>query len=132
MLETLNRVSKILAKIGNNTLQYSGVKELMKNEKFDLIILGYYMNEYMLGLGDHFKCPTILFSATNLLTSLLMATGNPFSLEASNHFLLQGQEHDFLGRFKNFLMHAFDFIVLSSYFEYYGKEVYRLVTNNFK
>lgn len=124
-LNVLCHISKINSKIGNNTLQMKEMKNLMRDEKFDLMILGYYTNEYMLGLGDHFKCPTILFSSYNMIASLHRITGNPFDLASTNHFMLQGLKLDFQGRLKNFLMYGFDYLIMKNIFEYYGKEVYR-------
>ena len=123
--KVLSHMSKINSRIGNNTLQMKEMKNLMENEKFDLIILGYYTNEYMLGLGDHFKCPTVLFSLYNMIASLHRITGNPFDLAATNHFMKQGLTLDFRGRLKNFLMYGFDYLIMKNIFEYYGKEVYK-------
>ncbi|CAG9798502.1 unnamed protein product [Chironomus riparius] len=124
-LSIISQISKIYSKIGNNTLQMTEMKNLMKNEKYDLLILGYYTNEYMLGLGDHFKCPTVMFSLYNMIASLHRITGNPFDLAASNHFMIQGVKLDFRGRLKNLWIYGFDYFILKNMFEYYGKEVYR-------
>lgn len=121
----LSHISMINSKIGNNTLQMKEMKDLMMNEKFDLMILGYYSNEYMLGLGDHFKCPTVLFSSYNMIASLHRITGNPFEIANTNHFMKQGLTLDFQGRLKNFLMYGFDYLIMKNIFESYGKEVYR-------
>ncbi|XP_070497144.1 uncharacterized protein [Chironomus tepperi] len=121
----LNHISKINSRIGNNTLQMKEMQNLMMNEKFDLFILGYYTNEYMLGLGDHFKCPTVLFSSYNMLASLHRITGNPFDLASNNHLMTQGLMLDFRGRVKNFLMYGLDFFIIKNIYERHGKEVYR-------
>lgn len=118
-------LSKVFTKVGNDTLQMKEMKNLMKINKFDLLILGYQMNEFMLGLGDHFKCPTILFSPSGMIGQLERIMGNPFSLAGSNHFILHGKELDFIGRLRNFLLYAYDYLIIRNIFEFYGKKVYR-------
>jgi len=117
-------LSKVITKIGNDTLQMTEMKALMKNEKFDLIILSYHMNEFMLGLGDHFKCPTIIFSPSSIIGNLERIIGNPFSLTGSNHYILNGQKLDFVGRLKNFLLYTYDYLIIRNIFDFYGKKTY--------
>lgn len=118
-------LSKVISKVGNDTLQMEETKNLMKNNKFDLLILGYQMNEFMLGLGDHFNCSTILFSPSGMIGQLERIMGNPFSLAGSNHFILHGKELNFIGRLRNFMLYAYDYLIIRNIFEFYGKKVYR-------
>ncbi len=64
---------------GNLTLNMPEMKKLMREEKFDLLIVGFFMTEFCLGLGDHFKVPTIVFSPAGLFSTLSNMVGNPLS-----------------------------------------------------
>lgn len=79
------------------------MKRLMKEEKFDLLIVGYFaMTESMLGLADHFKCPSILFSPTAAFTIMNQAMGNPLAASGTPHLMFPTNKMDFFGHFKSF------------------------------
>lgn len=42
-------------KTGNDSLNMPQMRYLMNKEKFDLVITGFFLNNYMLGIADHFK-----------------------------------------------------------------------------
>lgn len=46
---------KVCLKIGNDTLSMPQMRYLMNKEKFDLVITGFFLNNFMLGIADHFK-----------------------------------------------------------------------------
>lgn len=117
------KIPKILSKIGNDTLQSQDVQKLMKDENFDLVIVGYFFSEYFLGLGDHFKCPTILISPHGMMSPLALIMGNPLGVPASPHIaLLLG--NDFFSRLGTLLMYGFDIMLGKLLFESTVKNVY--------
>ncbi|CAD7078263.1 unnamed protein product [Hermetia illucens] len=61
----------------NLTLQDPRMKRLMAEEKFDLVILGFFLNLFQLGVAASFKCPVVLSltqRAQNLINDFV---GNP-------------------------------------------------------
>lgn len=62
MLEMLSQMPRMLFNFGNQTLQSSEIRKLMREEKFDLVIIGFFFTDFGLGLADHFKCPSIVFN----------------------------------------------------------------------
>lgn len=116
----------MMQNFGNDTLQSPEIKKLMKNEKFDLLIVGYVMNEYLLGLADHFKCPSIVFFPAFPMASLDKMVGNPLSPEGSPHILANLRS---LGSFKerlvNFLFNFMDLMLIKNFFDYQAKTVFK-------
>lgn len=52
------------------------VKEILKNEKFDLIIFETFMTEALYGLGEYFNCPMVGLSSFGANTPLDLLVGN--------------------------------------------------------
>lgn len=70
------------------TLQNSEVVRIMNEESFDLVILGYAMNEFLLGFGAHFNCPIIVMFANGHIKPLNDLVGNPTGNSYIPHILL--------------------------------------------
>ncbi|CAG9797602.1 unnamed protein product [Chironomus riparius] len=121
----MTKAMAMLQDFGNDTLNLPEIKDLMKNDKFDLVIVGYIMNEYFLGLADHFKCPSIVFFPAFPISALLKMVGNPLSPEGSLHILANLRTLDsFVDRVLNFIVNAVDLVLMKNFFDYQGKAVY--------
>ena len=115
----------MLKVFGNETLHAPEIKDLMENAKFDLVILGYIMNEYLLGLADHFKCPSIVFFPAFSISALDKMVGNPLSPEGSPHILANLRSLDsFKDRLMNFLCSSVDFVLMKNFFDYHARDLY--------
>lgn len=117
-------LNKIVYDLGNETLQSSAVKNLMNKEKFDLVITGYFVNDFLVGLADHFKCPSIIFSNGGHVALLKSKIGNPKSADGASHGLLGANNFEFFSRVRNFMLYSFESIALGTYFYYHSKKVY--------
>ncbi|CRK94520.1 CLUMA_CG008025, isoform A [Clunio marinus] len=117
------KLSELVFRLGNDTLQMPEMKNLMKEETFDLVIVGYFMNDFMLGLADHFKCPSILFSPAMAFNTMNRALGNPLAVSGLPHPLVPISEMNFLGRLKNFLATGFD-LIFGEYVKYRSRQIY--------
>lgn len=115
---------KFLSKIGNDTIQSSELKTLMDTRKFDLIIMGYFMNEFLLGLADHFKCPSIIFFSGNHNSPLSKIVGNPISLDGAPLAMLNTKEMRFVDRVKNVIFYVIETVLFANYYQFYSKAVY--------
>lgn len=122
---SMSKGMNMLQSFSNETLHTLEMKNLMKNEKFDLIIIGYVMNEFLLGLADHFKCPSIFFFPAFPLSTLDKMIGNPLSPEGYPNVLANLISLDTLkNRVINFIVSAVDLVLLRNYFDYKGKAMY--------
>lgn len=117
--------SKATYKIGVKTLQSERIKHLMDNENFDLVIIGYFLNEFLLGLADHFKCPSILFFSGSFFSTLNRIIGNPLLPEAIPHPIINGKELTFLMRVFNLVLNAADIFFTNFYFSPQSKDIYK-------
>ncbi|XP_070500716.1 uncharacterized protein [Chironomus tepperi] len=125
LFKALPKAAKMFQDYSSESLQSPALRDLMKNEKFDLVIIGYIMNEFMLGLADHFKCPSILFFPASAVASIHKIVGNPLSPEGASHPIRNSAKMDsFLQRVANFMMHSLDLLVIKNYFESGGKAIY--------
>lgn len=118
----LPKLTALIYKLGNETLQMKEMKKLMKEEKFDLVIVGYFLTEFMLGVADHFKCPSILFSPAQTMTVINQALGNPLGTSGTPHVMIP-TKMDFVGRLKTFLATSAE-LLATQYFKYRARQVY--------
>lgn len=123
MLNMMMKMPQFIYKFGNETLQSSEMRTLMKEEKFDLLIVGFFFTDFGLGLADHFKCPSIVFSHGGFFRTLNQMVGNPASVSAAPSALVGGDMTRFVDRLKTFFMVGVE-IVLSEYMKYHSKQIY--------
>lgn len=124
-LSVITTMTKFLSKIGNDTIQSKEIKTLMDKRKFDLLVMGYFMNEFLLGLADHFKCPSIIFFSGNHMSPLSKVVGNPISLDGAPLAMLNSKEMKFVDRVKNILFYGIETVLFGIYYQYYSKAVYK-------
>ena len=124
MLGQFPKILKLCGDTANKTLHHPKVKKLMAEESFDLVMIGYFMNSFLLGLADHFKCPSMIISSMGPTSALDQFTGNPLALAGTPHRMLNFEgPMNFKQRVLNFLMHTVNFALLS-YIEYSAKHYY--------
>lgn len=109
--------------MGNGMFQMQEFKKVMDEEKFDLVVIGMFFNNYLLGVGDHFKCPTIMLSVSGTMTLTNKLMGNPLSVAAVRHRMSKTKLETFADRVKNFVMTGGDFLMLA-YLNYEQKKNY--------
>lgn len=125
-MELMNTMFDIADKIGTIFMESLETQNLMKEGKFDLVILGFVpLNSFLLGLADHFKCPSMFLNTAEVHTSLMTLMGNPLGVNSVPHFLISSSKLDsFMNRMKNFLISSFD-LTMGFYVEYLEKEKHR-------
>lgn len=107
-------VSQILA-LNNITMNNPKMIDFLQKHKagdFDAVLLGYFMNDFMFGLGAHFQCPIIISTSISTIFSTNHMIGNP--IEASyvpTLFLGPKQLLSFTMKVKNFLSLVFEYHV---------------------
>lgn len=117
--------TKTIFNLGNETLQSAVMKKLMETEKFDLLVVGWFTNNFLVGLADHFNCPSVIFFSGSIFSMLHQLVGNPLAPEGAPHGMSGTKEvNTFYQRLGNFLGYAFDVFVIRNYFNYRSKTVY--------
>lgn len=110
-----------MIKMTNDMIEMKEFQALL-DEKFDLIVIGIVANNYLLGYGDHFKCPTVVLSVQKHYPFTDIFVGNPLEVNAVPNGFLTFDEWNFKARVKNFLISGF-FHILEMYGNYVqGKE----------
>lgn len=120
---------KVMSKNANDTMQNPKMKEFLQTHKagdFDAIIIGYFMNDFMLGLGYHFQCPIILSFVVQPIFAVNNILANP-----SEHsyvptlFSNLKQPMSFIERLKNYLGTLFEQHVMQVFMNRKMNEIYR-------
>lgn len=130
MFKEMPKMLKVVRDMGNNTINMPEVQAMMKNEKFDLVIIGFFMNKHLLGLAEHFKCPSIMISSIGPMSLTNKIFGNPAAVSGTKHMTLQSQDMNFVGRVKNFLMHIPE-VFMIKYMDHIQKKLYEWVVETF-
>lgn len=129
MFKKLPQSLKMIKEMSDEMIQLPEFQKLLKEEKFDLLIIGMFFNNYLLGFGDHFKCPTMMLSVGGAFTLTNMLVGNPFGVSTVPHIFapVEGRM-DFWQRTKGFLIYTIDFI-MSNGMNYAQKRIYKYANN---
>lgn len=121
---SITHMPQLIANSGNNTLQSKEMRKIMAEESFDLVIVGYFFSEFLLGLGDHFKCPTIVVSSFGLVSSMASMTGNPLGIPAAQHIAFIQKENGFFARLATAIIYTLEMGITKFIFTPLSKEVY--------
>lgn len=94
------------------------------NEKFDLIVIGMAFNNFLLGYGDHFKCPTVVLSVQQHMVLTNAFVGNPTEPHAVATMGFVTDNWSFASRVKNFLA-TIGFWFIEVYGNHIQKQTYK-------
>ncbi|XP_055914356.1 UDP-glycosyltransferase UGT5-like [Eupeodes corollae] len=64
----------------NDSLHHEAMQKLMREESFDLVIQGFILNEFLLGVAAHFKCPVVMSFMIRTLPRVNNLVGNPHEI----------------------------------------------------
>lgn len=126
LLKMFPRLLSSLSTMGNEMINLPEFQKMMKEEKFDLVVVGMFFNTFLLGIGDHFKCPTIMLSVTSPMTATNALMGNPLGVTSVRHQFFGSDLKSFSDRIRNFLAHGVDFLMMA-YSENLQKKNYECV-----
>jgi glucuronosyltransferase len=122
MIKKFPRMFKAVGEMGTDMMDMPEFKKIMRKEKFDLVIIGMFFNNYLLGVGDHFKCPTMMLSVNKAITWTNLLFGNPFSVSVVPHMRMSKID-GFKDRVFNFVAIGFD-LAMVQYMNYLQKSIY--------
>ncbi|KAL1402402.1 hypothetical protein pipiens_006108 [Culex pipiens pipiens] len=107
----------------NTTLNSPQFRKLVDEERFDLAVVGWFMNDYVAGIGQLFKCPTALYFSAGF-SSMVNFFGNPAEVAAVPHMMLGNKNPmGFLDRVQNTLIYGVD-VAITQYLRYKTKPYY--------
>lgn len=127
----LPKLLKSFIQISVDALSHPAVEQLKQNEQFDLVIIGWFFNDYQLGLAAHFQCPSVLVSTVPPIKLLRDYVGNPIAMSYIPSPLLPFKGHmTFLQRLINFGVStvesvgtaAANYLILEPYYREYFPE----------
>ncbi|XP_062142551.1 UDP-glucosyltransferase 2-like [Drosophila sulfurigaster albostrigata] len=100
-----------------------------KDNKFDLVMLGYFLNSYQLGIAHKFKAPVVIAASMPPIEIFNNVIGNPSAssfVPAMNMAVEKGQIMTFVQRVQNFLTNVAT-EVFFGFLENYNANTYKEV-----
>uniref|UniRef100_A0A1B0CGN3 Udp-glucoronosyl and udp-glucosyl transferase n=2 Tax=Lutzomyia longipalpis TaxID=7200 RepID=A0A1B0CGN3_LUTLO len=99
-----NEVISVSLRSANNSFNEEAWQKVMREESFDLVVVGMFFNNFVFGLGDHFKCPVIGIFSGGVTDIINEMSGNPMAVDSVPHlFLGKVDEMTFMNRVKTFI-----------------------------
>lgn len=124
MIPSMFKMIEMTIRSGKDLMEMPEYTNVLKEEKFDLVVIGLFMNNFLLGVGDHFKCPTMMMSAAGAFTFTNLLFGNPLEVSAVPHMMtFKSGRMNFWDRVMNFVAYGFD-LTMSCYLDYKQQKVY--------
>lgn len=122
----LTEVPKFMLKmleIGNDTVNHPNFLAL-KNEKFDLVITGVFVADFVLGFGPYFDAPTVVLWTAGLTKLTSDLVGNPRAISSVPHIMLGPQDSmvPVVARLKNLLVGCIENVY--TFFSWYYQNSY--------
>ena len=117
-------MNKMIYGFGNETIQSAKVQKIMIEDQFDLVVIGYFVSEFLLGFADHFKCPSIIFSSGTHIASLNFIVGNPLSPDGTFGAVTDSLVGNFLNKIKIFLAYSVQSAIFKGLLYYRSKSIY--------
>lgn len=113
MMKLFPKILRVTHDASNVTLNSPELLRLAREERFDLALVGFFMNSFVIGVGELFRCPTVLyFSAAG--SGLTNYVGNPVEVAAVPHMMLgQRNPMTFFERVANTLINGVEKIMLT-------------------
>ncbi|XP_001687884.2 UDP-glucosyltransferase 2 [Anopheles gambiae] len=113
MMKLFPKILRVTHDASNVTLNSPELLRLAREEQFDLALVGFFMNSFVIGVGELFRCPTVLyFSAAG--SGLTNYVGNPVEVAAVPHMMLgQRNPMTFFDRVANTLINGVEKIMLT-------------------
>ncbi|XP_055537533.1 UDP-glycosyltransferase UGT4-like [Wyeomyia smithii] len=108
MFRMMPVVAKISMDYNNDTLNSPQFQQLVREERFDLAILGYFMNGFIVGVGSLLKCPVVMYISAGF-NQVVNFVGNPQEIASVPHLFLGNKNPmTFMDLVKNTLLSVFE------------------------
>ncbi|XP_075158858.1 UDP-glycosyltransferase UGT5-like isoform X2 [Haematobia irritans] len=124
----INQMLTMVFDNANDTMNTAKFQEFLHNHgpgDFDLLILGYFMNDFMLGLGAHFQCPIVISFMIQPIVPINDMIGNPYELAyVPSLFSDIRPPMTFFTRVKNFIAIGFESVIMGGLKSIKNKQFY--------
>lgn len=77
MFSVLPRILNQSLLASHTTINHPDFRQLMKDDGFDLLVSGFFFNNFQLGLAAHFNCPSVVLSSIPNVATLNELVGQP-------------------------------------------------------
>ncbi|XP_065364276.1 UDP-glycosyltransferase UGT5-like isoform X4 [Calliphora vicina] len=128
LYKKFNNMIGVAMSTANSSLNHKKMKDFLSTHKagdFDVLILGYFMNDFLLGLGAHFQCPIIISFMVRPIFSINTMVGNPEQPSyVPTLFANLKQPLDFGDRVRNYLANFVEHNFIESYMRKRMQELY--------
>lgn len=120
-LKRFPKTLRMIARRSSEIVRHQTVRSLIESgQQFDLFILGYNLNDMMLGLAGHFRVPSVILSTIPAMKPLRDMIGNPAAVSSAPLFS-QANKIDVLSfrdRLRSFIEYTVEFlyVVHTNYF----------------
>ncbi|XP_055916184.1 UDP-glycosyltransferase UGT5-like [Eupeodes corollae] len=123
----LTQFIEMMTDYAENSLKDPAMKQLMKDESFDVVVLGYFTNDFLLGVAGHFKCPVVLSFQVRPVGQVNDLLGNPQEISYVPSLMGGGtQPMGFVDRLKNFVFVGFiEGVVLKNLIDWFQADAYK-------
>lgn len=86
-LKRFPKTLQMIARRSSEIIRHKVVRNLIESgQKFDLFILGYNLNDMMLGLAGHFRVPSVILSTIPAMKPIRDFIGNPAAVSSAPLF----------------------------------------------
>lgn len=126
------RFGSLLSSINRNaneTHHHTRVQQFLQEHHagdFDLLLFGYFMNDFQFGLGGHFRCPIVVSFMIQPIYAVNKFVGNPSEpAYVPGIFGYLVQPMTFLGRVKNIIVAMIEEVVIQTMLEYHTIKYYK-------
>uniref|UniRef100_A0A0A1X9I7 UDP-glucuronosyltransferase 2B33 n=1 Tax=Zeugodacus cucurbitae TaxID=28588 RepID=A0A0A1X9I7_ZEUCU len=112
----------------NETQHHKRVQQFLQEHRagdFDLLLFGYFMNDFQLGLAGHFRCPIVVSFMIQPIYAVNLYVGNPSeSAYVPGIFGYLVQPMKFLERVKNKIVAYIEEIIIQNMLDSYTSKYY--------
>lgn len=116
---------KNVVQLNAETYANPSVERLKREEKFDLVVIGWFFNDIHVGLAAHFNCPAVVVSSTPSFKPLRDYVGNSAAPAFTPAQMLTfDKQMTFIQRASNFLFAIVETLVLKWATSYHLEPAY--------
>lgn len=122
-LKRIPKTMQMIIRRSSYIVKHEKVQNLLKSgQTFDLFILGYNLNDFMLGLAGHFRVPSVIISTIPAMKPLRDMIGNPAAVSSAPLFSHSTEitQMGFRERLRLFIEYTLEYLYVSyvNYFHF--------------
>lgn len=122
----LPKMMATLSKVNIETYTHPHVERLRREESFDLVVFGWFLNDYQIGIAADFKCPFVVVASSPAFGALRSYVGNPSDSTFTPSMLVpyHGIRMSFWQRAFNVLVTVIESVITEFVTAFYMEPIY--------